>query len=200
MMRDLTPDLWAPSVNKHGWAWHFVAQNGAARCYGSVKLDLSRAAKEPSGSACSRCLRFADSHRATQTPEYKIWIGIIVRCENTKSNRFPRYGGRGIKVCERWRISFPAFLNDMGIRPSPKHSIDRIDNDGNYELGNCRWATDAQQRRNRSDTRLITAFDRTQCLADWAAETGIDRLALHWRLKHWTPEEAISRPLRGYAR
>ena len=75
------------------------------------------------------------------------------RCRNPKHNRFHRYGGRGIRVCDRWLDSYENFLADMGRKPSPTHSVDRIDNDGHYEPGNCRWATDAEQRANRSDSK-----------------------------------------------
>jgi hypothetical protein len=84
------------------------------------------------------------------TPEYRAWRGMINRCYQPSSERFSRYGGRGIVVCDRWHHSFENFLADMGRKPSPKHSIDRIDNDGNYEPGNCRWATASEQQRNKS--------------------------------------------------
>lgn len=84
-----------------------------------------------------------------QTTEYITWATMIKRCENPNGRGFYYYGRRGVKVCERWRTSFEAFLFDMGKKPSPKHSIDRINNDGNYEPGNCRWATKSQQMKNR---------------------------------------------------
>lgn len=83
------------------------------------------------------------------SPEYRSWCHLIDRCENPNSEDYANYGGRGIRVCERWRNSFEAFLEDMGERPSPKHSIDREDVNGHYEKSNCRWATASQQSRNR---------------------------------------------------
>lgn len=85
-----------------------------------------------------------------QTPEYKAWASMKARCSNSKRHNYHRYGGRGICVCERW-LKFENFLADMGPRPSPSHSLDRYpNNDGNYEPGNCRWATRVEQAGNRS--------------------------------------------------
>ncbi len=83
-----------------------------------------------------------------RTPTYRSWTAMNTRCSNTKSQDWRRYGGRGIEVCPEWRHSFAAFLRDMGPRPSRTYSIDRIDNDGHYEPGNCRWATPFVQARN----------------------------------------------------
>lgn len=107
-----------------------------------------------SGARCSHQLRSAEVKRPRErsaearTPEYGVWCGMRNRCRNPKNKDFPRYGGRGIKVCERWE-SFKNFLADMGQVPAPGLTIDRINNDGNYEPGNCRWATRLQQVLNR---------------------------------------------------
>lgn len=99
------------------------------------------------------------THRLSKSPEYRSWSSMIARCENPKYHHYHRYGGRGITICDRWRDSFESFLADMGPRPSLSHSIDRYpDNDGNYEPGNCRWATPAEQRHNRSDSREFRRF------------------------------------------
>lgn len=94
--------------------------------------------------------------RKPEMPERKVWRAMIFRCHNPKSNGYKHYGARGIKVCTEWRKSFAAFLNDVGRRPSPEHSIDRIDNSGDYEPSNCRWATLTQQARNTRATVFLT--------------------------------------------
>ena len=88
-------------------------------------------------------------HGLTKTKLYWTWTGMIQRCENPKSPRYFDYGGRGIRVCERWRESFENFKQDMGEKPSPIHSLDRINNDGDYEPANCRWASIEEQAANR---------------------------------------------------
>jgi hypothetical protein len=89
------------------------------------------------------------THGKSGSPEYVAWSNMIARCENPNTDRFASYGGRGIKVCRRWRISFPAFLEDIGFRPTPDHSIERKNANNNYTPGNCHWATDEQQLANK---------------------------------------------------
>jgi hypothetical protein len=92
-------------------------------------------------------------------PEYHVWQSMRQRCLNPNHPGYRYWGGRGITICQRWASSFEAFYADMGPRPGPEYSIDRIDNDGNYELGNCRWATPVQQQRNRRDRRHLFEVD-----------------------------------------
>ena len=98
--------------------------------------------------------RDQEKHGKRHTVEYLTWAGMIQRCQNGKTKGYKYYGGRGIVVCNRWLNSFNNFYKDMGCKPFPRAQIDRIDNDGNYELGNCRWATAAENSHNRSSTKL----------------------------------------------
>lgn len=98
-------------------------------------------------------VKHGDARKAKPTREYKTWVNMIGRCENPNVERYPSYGGRGISICKEWRESFEAFLRDMGRKPSPEHSIDRKDVNGNYEPGNCRWATAEVQANNKRNSR-----------------------------------------------
>lgn len=130
------------------------------------------------------------------TPEYTTWCNMRARCENPKSMYYANYGGRGIAVCERWQ-AFEHFFADMGPRPSPKHSIDRINNDLGYEPGNVRWATRTEQNRNRRDIVPIEHNGRSMLMVDWAREAGIRHQTLKSRLAHgWSFERAITEPVR----
>lgn len=135
----------------------------------------------------------AKTHGATKTPEYGVWRNMYQRCTNPNNPQYRNYGGRGIRVCARWRESFDNFLADMGARPSPQHSIDRIDTNGNYTPENCRWATPVQQSNNKNDNRLITYQGQTHTLAEWSRLIGMSKKGLSWRLNNgWTVEDALS--------
>lgn len=132
------------------------------------------------------------THGLTKTPEHRSWTAMKDRCGNPNTQWWHRYGGRGIVVCERWVNSFETFLADMGPRPSRRHSIERENNDGNYEPGNCIWALPAQQATNRSSVCMIAHDGITDTMAGWARRTGVPYLKLRRQLKKgWTMEQAI---------
>lgn len=118
-------------------------------------------------SECSR------AHGASKTKLYKVWASMKQRCENPRNKSYKNYGARGISVCDAWSSSFEKFLFDMGERPAPDLSIDRINNDGDYEPGNCRWATAAEQRLNTRPQKpgLGRARDRARAMRRAAQES-----------------------------
>ncbi len=137
------------------------------------------------------------THGLTKTPEYGVWSHMKRRCEDPSDSSYERYGGRGIRVCERWS-SFELFIEDMRQRPTPRHSIERLHNDGNYEPDNCVWGTKKEQARNRRSNRIITVSGDSQCMAVWADRTGISIGTLWNRLSHgWSHERTVSTPVRG---
>ena len=131
--------------------------------------------------------------RGGWTPEYGAWVHMRQRCNNPKNTSFRYYGGRGIRVCDRWD-SFENFLADVGVRPSTDHSLDRYPNQkGNYEPGNVRWATRADQNRNRSNTRFYEFQGRRLTLGQWANETGVSKGTLWFRLRvGWSIERTLT--------
>lgn len=128
-------------------------------------------------------LRHGQARGGAKTVEWVCWRSIKERCENIRSKSYPSYGGRGIRVCSRWSRSFEAFYADMGPKPSPKHSIDRRDNERGYEPGNCRWATKLEQCNNTRRNRLLTHGSETDTMAQWARRLGVDYGLLKRRLK-----------------
>ncbi len=129
---------------------------------------------------------------STESPEYRCWKAIKTRCYNRNYKQYEDYGGRGIRVCRRWLVSFENFLTDMGRKPSPEHSIQREDNDGDYAPDNCLWATDAEQRRNRRTNVWVVIGGRKQCVTDWLREFGTPEPTYRYRRKKgWSPEEAL---------
>lgn len=117
-----------------------------------------------------------------RTKEYRTWSGLRNRCNNIKCKKFHRYGGRGIKVCERWEKSYENFLTDMGRAPSPKHSIDRINVDGNYEPSNCKWSTAKEQCNNTSKNRIIVYSGDRKTLAEWCRDLNLSYSKTHYRI------------------
>lgn len=132
-------------------------------------------------------------------PEYHVWKALRARCYNPKNPRFEDYGGRGIKVCDRWRHDFSAFLADMGRRP-PGCSIERKNNDLGYDPDNCRWATSAEQMINRRNTRMVDYHGEIIPLATLTKRFKIPANTLRARvLANWDIDEALSMPVRPKA-
>lgn len=137
-------------------------------------------------------------HGRSRSSVYRIYKGMRDRCYNPNSDNYDNYGGRGIRICQRWLESFIAFLEDMGERPSPKHSVDRFpDQNGDYEPGNCRWATMKEQHCNRRDNNLITCDGVTENITEWSVRTGLSRQLILYRIRSgWPVEAALSQPSR----
>lgn len=140
-----------------------------------------------SGARVGRPPTHGESRGAARTSEYESWAAMLARCHSPSHRWFSRYGGRGIVVCEEWRRSYPAFLAYMGRKPTPRHSIDRIDNDGNYEPGNVRWADDVEQQANRRNTIWVTIDGTTKTLSEWARGAGLSKSVIEQRyVRGWT--------------
>ena len=139
-------------------------------------------------------------HGGKGTPEYAAWRSMKRRCYAPNCSQYHNYGGRGIEVCPEWKDSFIQFREDMGLKPSPKHSLDRIDTDGNYSPDNCRWATAQEQMANVRYNRKLTFQGRTLCLAEWSREVGIKDATIRKRLDihGYTVEEALTIKVREY--
>jgi hypothetical protein len=136
----------------------------------------------------------ARKHGGSKSPEYRAWVGMRRRCRDS-GERGKHWAGRGIRVCEEWEKSFEAFLAHVGSRPSEEHSLDRVNNDGNYEPGNVRWATQKQQMRNRRSVHLVMYQGRTQTISEWADELRIPTRVIGQRLlSGWSDEKALDTP------
>ena len=139
-------------------------------------------------------IRHGGARAAGNTPEYNTWLGMRSRCDNSYHIEFKRYGARGISVCERWK-TFANFLADMGQRP-PGHSIDRINSDGNYEPGNCRWATRIEQARNKRTSKLLTLNGETHHVLEWAERLNLSINTIRARLRYEGDVTQALRPSR----
>lgn len=162
----------------------FTLRNGEAKSCGCLTTDQLNE-------------RRGVTHRMTGQPTYMAWAHMRQRCTNSKTRRWARYGGRGIAICERWN-SFDNFYADMGPKPSDNHSLDRINNDGDYEPGNCRWATKSEQNRNHSANHMVTYKGRRVPLvtAIEMSSTGINRNTVEGRLgRGWSIEAALDHPV-----
>lgn len=130
-----------------------------------------------------------------RTPEYTTWLHMRERCKNPKCKDYGRYGGRGISVCERWN-SFENFFSDMGDRPRGL-TLERKDSNKNYTPENCKWASRAEQSKNKSSSKILTHNGKTQCASVWAEELGINRYTIYNRIGRygWSIERALTTPV-----
>lgn len=136
------------------------------------------------------------THGHSRTPEYNVWQLMMQRCFNPKNKRYIRYGARGITVCESWQY-FPNFIADMGKRPSDGHSIERKNNNGNYEPGNCYWATRTEQDNNTSKSRFLDHDGKRLTVKQWSDLLGIGEKTIQSRVDHygWSVSDALTRPV-----
>lgn len=134
-----------------------------------------------------------EMHNMKDSLEYSSWTAMKKRCLNKNHIYYNRYGGRGIKISERWVHSFLAFYGDLGPRPSSKHQLERIDNDGDYTPENCKWATKKEQANNRESSHFITINGETKTLTQWCEQLGLKYSTINKRITsyHWPIERAL---------
>lgn len=174
--------------NKTELMWECSCVCGKVKSIRAV--SIKRKLTQSCGCYHTECIR---THHQTHTPEYGVWHGIKQRTGNPNNPSSSNYSERGIRLCERW-MKFENFFADMGERPTPKHTIERRNNDGIYEPDNCYWATRDVQNRNNRRTRFITFNSETLCLSDWATRIGIDSKSISYRLRRWPIELALTTP------
>lgn len=168
--------------------WHCVCECGNQRTVQSSDLRSGK-------SICCGCSR---KHHLSHTPEWLSWRAMMQRCNYKDHKYFSLYGGRGITICERWATSFLAFLDDMGPRPTSKHTLDRINSNGNYCPANCRWVTRKQQCRNRRNNKTIAFNGMVLCISEWSEMTGLHKDTINKRLRAgWSVEDVLTKPLRA---
>lgn len=181
--------------------WNCLCDCGGTKTVTTGKLRNG----ESSSCGCFRrensrdmALRHGHARPGQVTKVFRAWQLIRGRCSDPTNNRFFLYGARGIKVCERWLV-FENFLADMGEPPSAQHSIDRLDGNGDYEPRNCRWATPAEQGRNKRNNLRIEWNGEIRCSSEWCEQFGWPRRVIDDRLrKGWTIERTMSQPVRKY--
>jgi len=138
-------------------------------------------------------LKHGHSRVGMTSPEYRCWCSLRGRCCSKTHEAYSRYGGRGIAICKRWLKSFMAFYRDMGPRPGPEYSLDRINNDGPYSKSNCRWALRVTQGRNRSNNRKLEFQGECLCISEWAERMGCQHQRITARLRRgWSVEKALT--------
>ncbi len=160
-------------------------------------ISCGCAQREKAGAIAVEYLtKHGHSKSSGQSLEFKVWASMRARCYQKNNPAYHRYGGRGIRISQAWLDSFASFYKDMGPLPSRKHTIERIDNDGNYETSNCRWATRKEQARNTRRNHRITFNGQTKTLVEWSECIGIDQDTLGARFaRGWSVEKCLKTPL-----
>ena len=166
-------------------------------CGKTILIQINRVRRSLFPTKSCGCTMYSHGHtrNRTFTAEYNSWRGTIQRCYNKNSISYKNYGYKNIVVCERWKNSFENFLDDMGRKPTPQHSLDRINNNGNYEPSNCRWATRVTQNNNKINNVPITIDGITKNLVEWSNISGISYIGISSRLKAgFYPFDAVFMP------
>lgn len=178
--------------HKYDKLWKFQCECGAFR----VLLVSSVTSGNTKSCGSMPCMG-KTKHELCHTPEHRAWASIKQRCLCKTSSQYKYYGQRGIGICHEWRTSFESFLNHVGKRPTYKHSIDRINNDGHYEPGNVRWASKAEQANNRRSNRIITLNGESLTLSQWADKLNMPKTAIPNRLiLGWSIEKTLTTPFK----
>lgn len=182
--------------SKSGAIWRCSCDCGGEVFVSGGELGRPQRSILPKSCGCSQrgsAANLRKTHGLTNSVEYRTWSDMKNRCYNKKCREYKRYGARGISVCDRWLNSFSNFYQDIGQRPSASHSIERIDNDGNYEPSNCRWAYNHEQQWNRRDSIIVVYMGVNMSLGRLAKITGVSRYALRSRIvkSGMTAEDAV---------
>lgn len=172
---------------------------------GTVK-EINSAGFKYGGTVSCGCKRessfglISKTHGMRKTPEYGAWRAMINRCADKSHKNWANYGGKGVYVCADWVSSFEAFYLHIGPRPTPSHSLDRIDNDGNYEPGNVRWATRKEQNNNKSTNRIIIFNGEHITVANFSELINLPYEVVYYRAKRgWSAEKIASTPIREFS-
>lgn len=174
----------------------------ACRCFCGGRTSASANNLKTGKVRSCGCVRPGNrTHGKSWMPEHKVWKSMRRRCASVRDKHWKDYGGRGIKVCARWG-SFENFLEDMGRRPTPKHSLDRVDNNGDYEPTNCRWSTIDEQAANKRNSCRVEYRGRMLTYAELGRISGIDQRLIRNRHERygWSVESAVHTPIGVYSR
>lgn len=195
-------------LNGTGQRWNCRCSCGTERSVSGSELRGGRSQScgclrhEPlTPERLAKIVRHGNTGTGWRTSEYSTWNGMLQRCLNPKNTGFAGYGGRGITVCREWVDSFASFLEDMGKKPSPKHSIDRIDNNGPYCKENCRWATASEQQLNTSQNHRLTLDGDTLTISEWSKRLGVRFETIYGRIRRGlSVEDTLSTHVRPIKR